>query len=286
VTLSRQERLQEFGSLVHGPDREIPVCRAALLFSADADPTMDIARQMDDIRALGDTILARLDRPATQSPLRTLRTFLAVFHREFQFRGDDETFDAPENSQLHRVLARRRGLPILLSVLAVEFLRQLGLEAYGVALPGRYIARCETENGPAWFDPFNPGAGAGTLLTEWDCVQLALSHGIPVSPGDLHQTLSPARNHSTLVRMLNNLAGSYERRAMHQAFAQTLDWCLMLQPGDPELTLTRGLAYNAAGLPGLAMRDLERYMHLGAPGPRAGRAAEILRQLRSGNPMN
>jgi regulator of sirC expression with transglutaminase-like and TPR domain len=183
-----------------------------------------------------------------------------VFHCDLKFQGDREHFDDPENSHLHRVLERRRGLPIMLSVLAVEMLRQVGLEAYGVALPGRYIARCETQSGPLWFDPFSPGSGEGTLLDEADCLDLARSHGAVLEQNMIRQALGPARNHSTLVRMLNNLIGSYDRRGMHMEKARTFDWLLLLQPGDMDLILSRGLAYHDAAMLGLAMRDYERYL--------------------------
>jgi regulator of sirC expression with transglutaminase-like and TPR domain len=280
VSDERNERLSLFSSLVHGPDQQIPLCRAALLFAADGDPKLKIDNTLEAIRNLGDEIGASIPVLGEAPPSVILEEFLRVFHGEHRFQGEHDNYDAPENSFLNRVLERRRGLPITLSVLAVELLRHIGLEAYGVGLPGRYIARCETEQGPVWFDPFSPGPGRGTLLDETDCVQLALSHGTVVPPGLLNQTLAPARHHGTLVRMLNNLLGAYSRRSQHLQKCRTLDWLLILHPGDMELTLARGQAYYAASMPGLAMRDLERYLHHAPNGPQAPPVQALLTKLR------
>ena len=43
-----------------------------------------------------------------------------VLFAEEAFRGDDDDYDQPSNSSVARVLARRRGLPITLSILAIE----------------------------------------------------------------------------------------------------------------------------------------------------------------------
>lgn len=278
--MNRSEALSLFSSLVGRPDSEIPLCHAALLFATDADPQLHVESSLAELRELGTEINGFLPRAIDSSPSTRLMGFLRIFHGRYGFEGDNLTFDSPENSHLHRVVRRRRGLPISLSILAVTLLRQLGLEAYGVALPGRYIARCETEIGTIWFDCFQPRDENGTILTEADCRDLVEAHGIVLNDQSLRQALNPARNQSTLFRMLNNLIATYDRRKMHLEKARTLDWSLMIQPGDMALTLTRAQAYHAAQLPGLAIRDYERFLFHHSQGTTAEAVREALNALR------
>ncbi|MCZ9344314.1 transglutaminase-like domain-containing protein, partial [Streptomyces sp. TRM76130] len=55
------------------------------------------------------------------------------------FRGSPADYRRLDASLLHRVLARRRGLPILLSVVWIEVARRAGAPVYGVALPGHFV---------------------------------------------------------------------------------------------------------------------------------------------------
>ena len=118
-----------------------------------------------------------------------LRTVLG---RHAGFVGDIEDYDHPDNSMLDLVLERRRGLPILLSVVWIEVGRRVGIPIRGVGLPGHYVAGWFGQGDPILFDPFK----GGILLAD------------PPPPGRIVQT--PV--HLTALRILSNLAASYERR--------------------------------------------------------------------------
>jgi regulator of sirC expression with transglutaminase-like and TPR domain len=108
------------------------------------------------------------------------------------FAGDRDRYDEPGNSMLDRVLARRRGLPILLSVVYVEVARRAGVALSGVGLPGHYVVGHFGADPPLLLDPF---AGGEPLEVR--------------SPDPLVRPWSP---HETAMRMLNNLVGSFQRR--------------------------------------------------------------------------
>jgi len=108
------------------------------------------------------------------------------------FLGDREDYDHPDNSMLDVVLERRRGLPILLSVVYVEVARRAGIELAGVGLPGHYVVGHFGQDPPILLDPFAGGA--------------ALEARAPIE-------LRAWGAHETALRMLNNLVGSYLRRS-------------------------------------------------------------------------
>jgi len=73
---------------------------------------------------------------------------------------------ALENSMLDRVLARRRGLPILLSVVYIETARRAGIPLAGVGLPGHYLVGHFGADPPLLLDPFSGGLPATELASD------------------------------------------------------------------------------------------------------------------------
>ena len=147
----------------------------------------------------GDDALAELDRLgleletiAGDTPPEQANALAEVLGRRHGFVGDQVVYDHPDNSMLDLVLERRRGLPILLSVVYVEVARRAGIALEGVGLPGHYVVGHFGADPPLLLDPFGGGAPLEVAAAA---------------------ELRPWRAHETALRMLNNLVGSYMRRA-------------------------------------------------------------------------
>lgn len=128
------------------------------------------------------------------------------------FTGDRAQYDAPENSMLDRVLERRRGLPILLSVLYAEVGRRAGLPFVGVGLPGHFVVGSFAGPEPVLLDPFHGG--------------------VPVRFDGPPELVRPWTAHETGLRVLNNLAPALERRGDIGAAMRAADMRLLLPGGD------------------------------------------------------
>ncbi|MFF4656785.1 tetratricopeptide repeat protein [Streptomyces sp. NPDC001381] len=170
-----------------------------LLVGAAMDPELDEAGL--------DAAQAELDRLAGEVPYRpgdaeawaeALRELLGG---RYGFHGSAPDYQRLESSLLHQVLARRRGLPILLSVVWVEVARRAGAPVYGVALPGHFVVGF----GPpgdlgrqVLVDPFE----GGRVLTGGDAELLvAGATGARLEPS----MLAPAEPLEVIVRILNNI---------------------------------------------------------------------------------
>lgn len=184
-------------------------------------------------------------------------------------RGDQSDYDAPENSFLDVVLRRRRGLPIALSLLTVEAATRAGVKAWGLALPGHFMAGIFLDD--ERFTVMDPFAG-GTLLPP-DAV--AARAGIPVS--ELGEVLQPAPPSAVLVRMLVNLMGTYTRRGLHQPLARTLDRLLLLRPADARLYVERATVRRLLLDDEGALQDLQQAEDVGGDDDQIARAVAALR---------
>ena len=170
--------------------------------AARREPSLDelalaLAGELRDVDAGG--ALAELDRLGAElapaaggGPPAEVEALGELLGRRHGFVGDRYDYDHPDNSMLDLVLERRRGLPILLSVVYVEVARRAGIALAGVGLPGHYVVGHFGRTPPLLLDPFGGGAPME-----------------PTAPLDLR----PWGPHETALRMLNNLVGSYQRRA-------------------------------------------------------------------------
>lgn len=167
-----------------------------LLLGAAADRTLDDAGI--------DAAQIRLDELAGELPFspggpRSWATALAdLLGTRHGFHGTPADYERLRSSLLHEVLVRRRGLPILLSVVWMEVARRAGGPVYGVALPGHFVVGFGPPDDQVLADPFD----GGRVLTSGDAETLvAGATGAPLDPS----MLQPADPVEVVVRILNNI---------------------------------------------------------------------------------
>ncbi len=119
----------------------------ALLAIAAHDHDVDIDAEVATIDALAGTC----------SGVRDLTELASRLFVDGGFRGNHADYYDPDNSFLDRVLARRLGIPITLSVLLMEVGRRVGIDVVGVGAPGHFLTRSNTEP-YVYIDAFNGGA--------------------------------------------------------------------------------------------------------------------------------
>ena len=205
------EAVARFAELVDRPAAEVELGRAALAFAAAADPDLD-----------ADLWLAEIDRLAAGvSHFEALRQRLFV---EEGFTGATDDYYNPDNSLLHRVLERRRGIPISLSVVAIEVGRRAGVVVEGIGMPGHFLIR--SAGSVQFCDPFYGGA----LLNEQECeARFRQVTGADATVAFGAETLPVVDDHQILARMLANLAHIYRA----QANLADLEWVLQCQRALP-----------------------------------------------------
>lgn len=114
------------------------------------------------------------------------------------FAGSARDYERLESSVLQEVLRRRRGLPILLSVIWIEVARRAGTPVYGVALPGHFVVGFGDPEERVLADPF----AGGTPMSGQDAELLVA--GATGGPLDA-EMLVPARPLEIILRILNNV---------------------------------------------------------------------------------
>jgi regulator of sirC expression with transglutaminase-like and TPR domain len=158
-----------------------------------------------------------------QDQAAAARTVVMLLARD-GFVGDETSYEDPRNSFLDRVLERRRGLPITLSVLAVHLGRHAGVPLTGVGFPGHFLVGMRLrEPEPVVLDPFH----GGRRLEGADLEQLlvrATGRRAAAEQERWREYLRPASGRDVIVRMLRNLVMHLHsaKQPGHAAAAQRL----------------------------------------------------------------
>lgn len=156
-----------------------------------------------------------------------LHALNSILFEEEKLEGDREDYYSPANSCIDLVMARRKGLPITLSVICIEVARRAGLPLTGVNLPGHFVCRFDDEDQVRVFlDPFD----RGRLLTEDDCLELVSRiTGAQLPP--VEELFAPATKNRIIARMLHNLHGAYWRRGDVGKAADVVHWLRLASRG-------------------------------------------------------
>ncbi len=183
-------------------DRVAPF-RDAVLANADLDElalTMSKAIQpeLDVLSSMAD-----LDELAAACPTPTRDAIITWLFGTEYFEGDRDDYHGWRNSCLDQVIARRRGMPISLAVVAIEVARRVGVPMVGVGMPGHFLVGDPAD--PEWFaDPFH----GRTAMTVADCE--ALYAGMGGGRWSVAM-VAPTPNRLVVARMLNNLRVACQR---------------------------------------------------------------------------
>jgi regulator of sirC expression with transglutaminase-like and TPR domain len=231
--VSGVEATERFAELVSRPASEIPLDQASLWLAAHARPDLDVAAE-----------LAHLDDLAAHCGASTLDGLTGYLFVDLGYRGNARDYYDPRNSYLDQVRARRLGIPITLSILAIVVGRRLGLSLEGVGMPGHFLLRDQGDES-VFLDPF----GGGGLLDRQGCQ--ATFHALHGPDAPFHEAfLEPVSNRIVLARMLANLRSVFLSRGDRQS----LLWVLHLRTLLPDSS-AEDRADFAAGLASLGRFD-------------------------------
>jgi len=194
----------EFERMGKLADADLEVEHAMWAIALLLDPELEkkvVTKALDEIAAAVRKKLGEGAEPKDRPPARAMAALIAVLKNQYGLTGDMITYQHPDNSSVHRVIARRKGLPILLSEIAVAVSRRLELPVVGLGIPGRYMIKYDGRKAPGG-EPekdiiINPFEGwRETSVRE-------LSMTVPGFDADEHLLESPAR--LTILRIMRNM---------------------------------------------------------------------------------
>jgi regulator of sirC expression with transglutaminase-like and TPR domain len=175
-----------FVEVVRHPSPDVHLDLAAGLIGVCFEPEADV-----------EQVTVGLDHLASECE----PNFESILHLfQHHLTGNSADYGDPRNSYLHQVLHRGLGIPISLSVCAVEVGRRLQVPIRGVGLPGHFMVECEGR----YADPYHLGRmyARDELEPMWQRITGLRERLDP-------RLLGPVSNRGILLRILNNLKNTF-----------------------------------------------------------------------------
>jgi regulator of sirC expression with transglutaminase-like and TPR domain len=195
--LNFDDPVSEFRDFIRSLNYELET--GALLLSRTVNPDLDVGACCTQLDTLAARCRELIAEPATAR--EKCRVLNRVLFHEHGLRGNAEDYVDPLNSFLDQVLARRKGIPLSLSIVYLLVAERAGLQLEPVGLPGHFIVGCYEEMVPFFIDPFN----AGRFLAADDVFAMLKETNVNASIIDLAPT--PVRE--VLCRCCRNLVNHY-----------------------------------------------------------------------------
>jgi regulator of sirC expression with transglutaminase-like and TPR domain len=203
-----------------------------------------------------------------------------IVARSYAYRGDSDTYDDLQNADLVRVIERRKGLPVALSILYLHVARAQGWDAEGLAFPAHFLIRVGIDGARHVVDPFHDGVVR-------DAAQLRLLLRQVLGPdAELHpQHFDPVSDRDVLLRLENNVRLRLVKREDWAGAAQSLERMLAIAPDRPELLFEAGQLNARLDKRRAAIAAFERFLDIESNTGDAAlrqRASALLQELRRG----
>ncbi len=233
--------------------------RQAIAADAGLDRVAGTIAGIDRNAPPSDELVIQLDRLADDVSDTSTAGILRYVFSTLGFAGNMGRYYQASNSLLHRVLERRLGNPLSLSIVTTELSRRTGGAMTVVGFPGHVLIG-DDKHPTRWFDPFLGGAamdlaGCRSLLAR-------------MHPGEaFHPSMvSPASPGDVATRILNNLDVAYRRTG--------------------DLARLVDIAELRLALPESGDGERRQLAHMLIAAGRPFRAVEVLTELSESDPEN
>lgn len=248
--------LSQFATLVQNAGDAINLTEAAMMIARTEYPNLDIASQVARLKDIASSLPVN----PTYPPHLNIQVLNKVLFEEEQFSGNDEEYDDPQNSYLNKVIERKKGIPISLSVIYLDVARRRGLPLAGVGFPGHFLVKYLADFEEILIDPYH----GGVVLSLQDCAErLKANFGEEADLKPEHLEACPPKQ--ILARMLNNLKGSYFRRRNYTKVLNMIELSLAIHPSSRLDIRDRGMVHFLMMRYREAMADFQTFLKLAPP---------------------
>lgn len=260
-----------------GPNggRRLDLLEAALTLSIlFREEAIDLAPLRQHVRTMADSVADLVRRRGASAEVLG-----DVIARAYAYRGDSETYDDLQNADLARVIERRKGLPVALSILYLHIARAQGWDAEGLAFPGHFLIRVAVDGARHVVDPFNDGAVREAADLR-ELLQRMLGKEAELTPAHF----DPVSDRDVLLRLENNIRLRLAKSEDWPGSARSLERMLAIAPQRPELLFEAGQINMRLDKRRAAIDAFERFLSFGGdiePGLQQ-QATALLQELRRG----
>lgn len=248
----------------------------ALLLASLERPRVPLERYRHHLMLLARDVVGRLGEADQDDVKGRANALNDVILGDYGYDGDRLTYDDPQNANLMRVIDRRRGLPVALSLLYLHCCRAAGWRGEALAFPGHVLFRLEEAGERLILDPFNGGRFLGPAELRVLLKRVA-GPSAELSP----ESTRAMTERELLLRLQNNLKTRRWHDGDLAGAARILETMQLLAPQQAGFWLELAEVQQAQGELRAALRALDRYLALENDAQRRHHAAHLMQELRA-----
>ena len=292
VTSGLEERIRDWQESVVKPvttsDEASKLAEYALhLARILAYPDLDVKKELGVMDEIGRQAAQAVKKKATTTPARPTQIIEAIndhLFNELKFRPNTDDYYNPLNSYLNVVLEHKTGIPITLSILYMRVAQGVNFPLVPVNFPAHFLVKhvMEGDNGEIIIDPFNGGrimddyALKALLERSFQRQDIALTRAF----------VERATAAQVIVRMLNNLKGSYFEAQDMEKYELANEMVLAIDQYNPDAIRDKGVVLLKKGMTDEALKVLNMYLEVDPEAADADEVLDIIRQIRAGGSSN
>jgi regulator of sirC expression with transglutaminase-like and TPR domain len=179
--------------------REVDLETGLLLLGGFDRPRLDARPYRAALDGMARVAMQRASH--LRDDLQRARSLVDFLGGELGYRGELENYHRPDGAFLHRVIERKRGLPLTLCALYASVARRCGLLTGLVPLPGHVMLRLYGTHQNLIVDPFH----GGEARSQEELVEYLNDHGLRFNPVWMHD----AGSRALLARQTANLQNAW-----------------------------------------------------------------------------
>lgn len=183
-----------------------------------------------------------------------LLALLDVLYKQQGFEGDWKAFFKVKNALVSRVFTRRKGIPISLGILLLDFLKLCDFQAQGICFPSGFVICITLEDEVLYIDPF-----IGEIAS-WELLELKVRGQLGNWAKLTLDMLKPDSNETIVKRFVNVLKAAYIQADRTEIALLCSDILLRLNPDDAYEVRDRGFLFQQLDCLSLARNDFEYFM--------------------------
>ncbi|HZC88473.1 MAG TPA: transglutaminase-like domain-containing protein, partial [Nitrososphaera sp.] len=243
-------------------------------------PGLNVADTLSKIDSIGMEVAQAIKKGGITRPTQIIEKINDWMFNIEKFKPNVDDYYNPANSYLNVVIERKTGIPITLCILYLRIAYATNFKMYPVNFPGHFLIKhvLEDNSGEIIVDPFNSGRIMDDYALKTLLDQMYPRQNIPLT----HALVEKATTAQVIIRMLNNLKGSYGEAQDFEKYAIANEMVLAVDQYNPDAIRDKGRILFAKGDSGEALKVLNLYLEINPEAEDADEILDLIRQIRSG----
>ena len=200
TNIKRGELKKDFNNWAKNNSNDLE--EGVLLVALFGNPLLDLEHYSNLLNNWALTLSKNLKKIKLKSdPTSIINESNHFLFMELGFKGNKENYYDPDNSFIDKVIDRKLGNPILLSIIYLLVTKRLGLPFRGVNMPAHFLVQYFDTVEPIFIDPFSQGE----IITKSVCQERIRVLKLTWQ----EEYLSSPTNKQIIIRILQNLINIY-----------------------------------------------------------------------------